>query len=142
MRTGLDGRQDETILVAEDAIPIRKMVCAMLDQFGYRCLEACDGREALDLIEAAPQAIQLLLTDVVMPNIDGIELARRVSKLNPEIRILFMSGYSDDPVVRSIERPAAFLAKPFTASTLLDKVRAALGEPWTGFPEANSGAAR
>jgi two-component system, cell cycle sensor histidine kinase and response regulator CckA len=133
--------QNETIVVAEDAAPIRKMVCAMLAQSGYRCLEAGDGREALDLIQAAPNAIDLLLTDVIMPNMGGIDLARRVARIEPNVRIVFMSGYSDDPIVRSIERsPGIFLAKPFTASALLDKVRETLEAPWYGLPEANSGA--
>jgi two-component system, cell cycle sensor histidine kinase and response regulator CckA len=141
VETPQEAVQNQTIIVAEDAVPIRKMVCAMLAQSGYRCLEAGDGREALDLIAAAPQAIDLLLTDVIMPNIGGIDLARRVARIEPRVRILFMSGYSDDPIVRSIERsPALFLAKPFTASTLLEKVRETLEMPWQGLPEANSGA--
>jgi len=139
--TTQEAEQNETIVVAEDAVPIRKMLCAMLSQSGYRCLEAADGREALDLIQAAPQAIDLLLTDVIMPNMGGIDLARRVARVEPRVRILFMSGYSDDPIVRSIERsPASFLAKPFTASALLEKVRETLDSPWQGLPEANSGA--
>jgi CheY-like chemotaxis protein len=141
VETPQEGGPNETILVAEDAVPIRKMVCAMLAQSGYRTLEAADGREALDLLQGAPSAIQLLITDVIMPNIGGIELARRVARINPAMRILFMSGYSDDPVVRSIERsPSVFLAKPFTASALLEKVKQALEAPWPGLPEANSGA--
>lgn len=141
MRTADAGGSNATILIAEDAVPIRKMVCAMLAQSGYQCLEAGDGGEAYELIIAAPARIDLLLTDVIMPNVGGIELSRRVSRLHPEIRILFMSGYSDDPVVRGIERcPAVFLAKPFTAATLLDKVRATLDAPWSGLPEVNSGA--
>lgn len=141
MHTRDEAEQNQTIVVAEDAAPIRKMVCAMLTQAGYRCLEAGDGREALTLIEAAPQAIDLLLTDVIMPQMGGVELARRVARLEPRVRILFMSGYSDDPIVRSIERSlAVFLAKPFTASTLLEKVRYTLDTPWPGLPETNSGA--
>lgn len=141
METPQEGVRNETIIVAEDAVPIRKMVCAMLGQSGYRCLEAGDGREALALIQAAPQAVDLLLTDVIMPNMGGIDLARRVARIEPNVRIVFMSGYSDDPIVRSIERsPSIFLAKPFTASALLDKVRETLEAPWHGLPEANSGA--
>lgn len=132
---------NETILVVEDADPIRKMVCAMLGQSGYRCLEAGDGSEALDLLEAARYNVDLLLTDVIMPNVGGIELARRTARLRPDLRIIFMSGYSDDPVVRTIERsPSIFLAKPFTAAALIEKVRATLEQPWYGLPEANSGA--
>ena len=132
---------NETILVVEDASPIRKMVVAMLGQSGYRCLEAADGAEALDLVQAAPDSIDLLLTDVIMPNIGGIELASRIGRLRPDLRIVFMSGYSDDPVVRTIERaPSFFLAKPFTAAALIEKVRGTLDRPWPGLPEVNSSA--
>lgn len=138
--TSQDGGRNETIVVAEDAAPIRKMVCAMLAQAGYRCLDAADGREAFDLIKAAPDAVDLLLTDVIMPQLGGIELARRVARVKPEMRILFMSGFSDDAIVRSIERTQElFLAKPFTAAALLEKVRNALDSPWHGLPEGNSG---
>jgi two-component system, cell cycle sensor histidine kinase and response regulator CckA len=76
-----------------------------------------------------------------MPHVGGIELARRIASVHPELRIIFMSGYSDDPVVRTIERsPSIFLAKPFTAAALLEKVRSTLEQPWIGLPEANSGA--
>jgi CheY-like chemotaxis protein len=131
----------ETILVVEDAEPIRKMVCAMLSQAGYRCMEAGDGEEAYRLFHVAPSAMDLVLTDVVMPKMGGPELARRLSNLRPELRILFMSGYSDDPVVRSIERSASlFLAKPFTSAALLDKVRQTLDAPWRGLADSNHGA--
>jgi len=131
---------NQTILVAEDTAPVRKMVCAMLAQSGYRTLEAADGGEAFDLLHGAPKNVDLLLTDVVMPRVGGIELARRIARLRPELRILFMSGYSDDPVVRTIEQsPSIFLAKPFTADALLEKVRSTLDQPWSGLPDGNSG---
>ena len=131
----------ETVLVVEDAESIRKMVCAMLGQAGYLCMEAGDGEEAFRLIHGAPSAVNLILTDVMMPRMGGPELARRVAQSWPELRILFMSGFSEDPVVRSIERSQSlFLAKPFTAGALLDKVRTILGSPWTGLPDTNIGA--
>jgi two-component system cell cycle sensor histidine kinase/response regulator CckA len=131
----------ETILVVEDAEPIRKMVCAMLSQAGYRCLEAGDGQEAYRLVHGAPFAMDLVLTDVLMPKMGGSELARRLSQLRPDLRILFMSGYSDDPVVRSIERSGSlFLPKPFTAGALLEKVRSILDAPWGGFSDSSQGA--
>jgi FixJ family two-component response regulator len=66
----------------------------------------------------------------------GAELARHISKLRPELRIIFMSGYSDDPVVRTVERtPSIFLAKPFTADALMAKVRQSLDRPWGGLPD-------
>jgi CheY-like chemotaxis protein len=131
----------ETVLVVEDAESIRKMVCAMLDQAGYRSLEAGDGEEAFHLVQGAPGAVDLILTDVMMPRMGGPELARRVAQQWPALRILFMSGFSADPVVRSIEKSQSlFLAKPFTAGALLDKVRAVLGAPWKGLSDTNLGA--
>jgi two-component system, cell cycle sensor histidine kinase and response regulator CckA len=135
-----EGGHNERILVVEDAETIRKMVCAMLNQSGYRCIDAGDGEEALRLVERA-QDIDLVLTDVMMPKMGGAELARRLSRLRPDLRIVFMSGYSEDPIVRTIERsPSIFLAKPFTATALMEKVRHTLDLPWNGIPEANSGA--
>jgi len=136
---GENGR-NEVILVVEDAETIRKMVCAMLTQSGYRCLDARDGKEALQLVQGAPDAIDLVLTDVMMPNMGGPELARRLAGLRPDLRIVFMSGYSDDPVVRTIERsPSIFLPKPFTAATLMEIVRQTLDRPWNGLPQVNTG---
>jgi CheY-like chemotaxis protein len=131
----------ETILVVEDAESIRKMVCAMLSGAGYRCLEAADGEEAYRIVTGAPQAIDLILTDVMMPKMGGPELARRVGHVRPDLRVIFMSGYSEDPVVRSIERASSlFLAKPFTAAALMEKVRRTLDLPWSGLPDPNLGA--
>jgi two-component system cell cycle sensor histidine kinase/response regulator CckA len=130
----------ETILVVEDAEAIRRMVCAMLGQQGYRCLEASDGVDALRLLDETPAPVHLVLTDVIMPKMTGAELGQRLVRLRPDLPIVFMSGYCDDPVVRHFERiPPLFLSKPFTANTLLEKVRQALDRPWTGLPEsANS----
>lgn len=140
MEAADEGGHDEVILVVEDAETIRKMVCAMLSQSGYRCLEACDGEEALQIVERAPDPIDLVLTDVVMPKVGGPELARRLAAIRPGLRIVFMSGYSEDPIVRTIEHsPSIFLAKPFTAAALMEKVRQTLDRPWSGLPQANSG---
>jgi two-component system cell cycle sensor histidine kinase/response regulator CckA len=128
-----------TILVVEDAAAVRKMVCAMLGQVGHTCLEAGDGLEALNMIENG-EHIQLVLTDVIMPNMDGAELARHLASTRPELRILFMSGYTDDSLVRSLGKASSlFLAKPFTANALMDKVRQALDGPWTGIPSSRPG---
>jgi two-component system, cell cycle sensor histidine kinase and response regulator CckA len=110
----------------------------MLSQDGYQCLEARDGTEALQVVERAPE-LHLVLTDVVMPHMGGAELARHLSVLRPEVRIIFMSGYTEDPIVRHVERVSGiFLPKPFTASTLSSKVREALEQPWHGLPMAPS----
>ena len=128
----------ETILVVEDADELRRLVCGMLALQGYNCLAAADGIDALGIIEHNAEPVNLLLTDMVMPNMMGAELARRAARLRPEMRILLMSGFSDDPLVRSLERvPAIFIAKPFTASALCAKVRQALDQPWSGFPDVS-----
>lgn len=117
----------ETILVVEDAEVIRKMVCAMLAQGGYTVIEAADGHEALRVLEVQSGPVHLVLTDMIMPRMNGTELARRVSQRHPNLPIIFMSGYNDDPVVRGVERGGSiFLAKPFTASALAEKIRQAL----------------
>jgi CheY-like chemotaxis protein len=132
---GPDGFSDNTILVVDDAEAIRKMVCAMLTQSGYRCMEASDGTEALRLIEDG-DGVKLVLTDMIMPRMGGPELAHHISRLRPDVRIIFMSGYTDDPIVRSVEHtPSIFLAKPFTTATLMEKIRQSLDRPWQGLPE-------
>jgi CheY-like chemotaxis protein len=132
----------ETILVVEDTEPIRRIVCAMLAQSGYRCLEAGDGAEALDVLETGASSVSLILTDMIMPKMTGAELALHVSRTWPELRIMFMSGYTDDPSVRTLEQSRAlFLAKPFTAAVLMKKVREALDHPWTGLHSSLSGGA-
>jgi CheY-like chemotaxis protein len=127
----------ESILVVDDAEPVRKMVCSMLSSSGYQCMEAADGAEALCIIKEGSEPVDLILTDIMMPRMGGTELACRVAALRPDLPIVFMSGYSDDPVVRTLESsPALFLPKPFTAAALNEKVRAALDNPWTGVPGA------
>jgi two-component system cell cycle sensor histidine kinase/response regulator CckA len=128
-------RREQTILVVEDAESIRKLVCAMLLHDGYSCLEASDGAEALELAARADK-LHLVLTDVVMPQMGGPELARHLAVIRPDVRILFMSGYTDDPLVHRVERMSTiFLPKPFTVAALTNKVRKTLEEPWTGLPE-------
>jgi two-component system cell cycle sensor histidine kinase/response regulator CckA len=132
-----DGK--ETILVVEDAEPIRKMVCSMLRVSGYGVREAADGIEALGLLEQECESVQLVLTDIIMPEMSGAELARHLSRVCPQLPIIFMSGYSEDPVVRGVERVGSvFLAKPFTASALVAKIRQTLDRPWGGLPSAGS----
>ncbi len=121
-----------TILVVEDAPSVRRMVCAMLSQTGYNTVEAGDGAEALRMLEQT-EDVRLVLTDVIMPVMDGAELARQLARVRPDLRILFMSGYMDDDVVRSLGKVSSlFLAKPFTATVLQDRVRQALDLPWSG----------
>jgi two-component system cell cycle sensor histidine kinase/response regulator CckA len=120
-------RSAETILVVEDVEVVRKMVCAMLLQGGYTVIEAADGQEALHVLDAQSGPVHLVLTDLIMPHMNGTELARHVSQTHPKLPIIFMSGYNEDPVVRGVERGGSiFLAKPFTATALAEKIRHAL----------------
>ena len=123
----------ETILVVEDGDAVRNLVCAMLVQNGYRVLEARDGQHALRVCETQSKSIDLVLTDLRMPNMKGAELVERLRLNRPALRVLLMSGYTDDPVVRRLGRAnLAFLAKPFTSVELGDKVRQVLDAPWHG----------
>jgi two-component system, cell cycle sensor histidine kinase and response regulator CckA len=118
----------DLILVVEDDEAVRRLICALLAQSGFETLEAGDGREALALWDARAEEIRLLLTDVVMPHMDGRELALRVRSDRPDIQVVFMSGYSDDPVLAELgyER-TFFLSKPFTPTALTSKIREVLG---------------
>ena len=123
----------ETILVVEDGDAVRDLVCLMLVQNGYRVLEARDGHHALRVCETRPEPIQLVLTDLVMPNMQGADLAERLRRACPNLRILLMSGYTDEPVVLRLGRDSvAFLPKPFTSVELVKKVRQVLDAPWNG----------
>jgi two-component system, cell cycle sensor histidine kinase and response regulator CckA len=118
-----------TLLVVEDAGPLCKLISSMLRKNGYTVLEAGDGAEALAIVAREQGKIDLVLTDVIMPHMDGSELAHRLSQLRPELPVLFMSGYTDDPVVQQLRtRPRSLLRKPFNAQVLVDTVRQALAE--------------
>jgi CheY-like chemotaxis protein len=117
-------RGSERILVVEDEAPVRMAVARMLSRLGYGVIEAGDGAEALWLIENGADPIQVLVTDVVMPGMDGPELARRAVGLRPGLPVLFMSGYTDDEIVRRglLEAGQPFLQKPFTPEALSEQV--------------------
>ncbi|HLP42331.1 MAG TPA: response regulator, partial [Fibrobacteria bacterium] len=112
-----------TILVVEDEENIRHMVSSMLTSQGYRVLEAGGAREADYIHENHEGEIDVLLTDVIMPGRSGREIARDFRRLRPGIRIVFMSGYSDEGLLQGMESShAVLLEKPFTASELLRKL--------------------
>ena len=117
----------ETVLVAEDEQTLRQLVCDILSARGYRVLGARNGAEALDLAGRFKGRIHLLLTDLVMPRLGGRELAGRLAAERPGIKIVFMSGYTDE--ANSVPgTPGRFLQKPFTAEMLLRQIRQALDE--------------
>ena len=94
----------ETILVVQDGDAVRNLVCLMLVENGYRVLEARDGHHALRVCETHPEPIRLVLTDLAMPNMRGADLAERLRGARPDLRILLMSGYTDEPFVQRLGR--------------------------------------
>jgi CheY-like chemotaxis protein len=122
-------RGTETILLVEDDPSLRALAERILRSYGYTVLVASTGQRALTLVEAFTGQIHLVTTDVVMPEMSGTALVERLVSIIPDIRVLFMSGYTDDEVVRRgiFDRRAAFLQKPFTPDQLALKVREVLG---------------
>jgi two-component system, cell cycle sensor histidine kinase and response regulator CckA len=112
----------------EDDRTVRSLACEMLAMNGYTVLEARDGPEALDLVRRHSHPIHLLLTDVVMPQMSGRQLAEGVSSIHPDIRVLYMSGYTDGVIAHHgvLDPGVAYLQKPFTADFLARKVREVL----------------
>jgi CheY-like chemotaxis protein len=121
----------ETILLVEDEPPVRAMVRHVLESRGYRVLEARSSEEALVLTQTQKEPPHMLITDIVMPGMGGRELAEKLRPPYPAMKVLFMSGYTDDAVVCNgvLEPGSAFLQKPFTPDTLLRQVRAVLDTP-------------
>ena len=121
-------RGTETVLLVEDAAAVRVVSKQVLERQGYTVLEAADGEAALHLAQRHPGPIQLLLTDVVMPRLGGRELAKRITQSRADVRVLYMSGYTDDSVVRHgiLESGVAYLPKPFSPEGLARKVREVL----------------
>jgi CheY-like chemotaxis protein len=118
----------ETILVVEDEVALRELTCVLLQDAGYTVLEASEVEDAISTAKDSHRKIDLLLTDVVMPRLDGRELANQLLALRPDMKILFMSGYTDDVIVHreALTKGAKLVQKPFTKATLLRKVREAL----------------
>ena len=111
-----------TVLLVEDEAPVRRLVSKTLAAAGYRVLQAGSGEEALGM-SVGTQPFDLLLTDVVMPGMTGPELVLRVRASHPECAVLFISGYDNELIDRSmLERTASFLPKPFTPRALLNRV--------------------
>jgi PAS domain S-box-containing protein len=129
-------RGSETILFVEDEHSVRELVRDYLVGAGYCMLEASDGVQALKVAAAHPGPIHMLITDVVMPHLSGPELATKMSSERPDLRVLFISGYTDDTVFRHgvLEGGVAFLQKPFNLKALAQKIR----EVMSGAPAAAS----
>ncbi|HEY6051976.1 MAG TPA: response regulator [Thermoanaerobaculia bacterium] len=121
----------ETILLVEDEAPRRALARRALEARGYRILEASSAEEAVRIAGAHSGAIDLMITDAVMPGGSGPDLARRLAASRPAMRHLFVSGYTDDAIVRNgrLSPGQDFLQKPFTPDTLCQKAREVLDGP-------------
>jgi CheY-like chemotaxis protein len=124
-------RGKELILLVEDEVSVRRLARLLLQQMGYQVIEAQNGEQALQRVQAKQGKIDLVLTDVVMPELSGRELIDLLRNRYPQIKVLFMSGYTDDEVFRNgvSMDTVAFLQKPFTAESLARKVREVLDNP-------------
>ncbi|MBI5263977.1 MAG: response regulator [Bradyrhizobium sp.] len=124
----------ETILVAEDDNDVRNYIVETLNELGYTVLEACDAEQAVEMFEAHRGAIDLLLTDVIMPGKNGRILSDELRRSNEKLRVIFMTGYSRDVITHDgrLERGLELLQKPVTQKGLADKLKAILGKKTEG----------
>jgi CheY-like chemotaxis protein len=123
-------RASETILLVEDEVSVRRLVERVLRPLGYTVLVASSGMEALALAEDHVGVIDLLLTDLVLPGMDGCELTKRLVSARPKLKVMYMSGYSAEVGLRlgTDGAPAAFIEKPFTLAEFLRRVRGVLAD--------------
>jgi DNA-binding response OmpR family regulator len=121
-------RGTETILLVEDDPQLRELSSSVLRHCGYNVLAAATPEEGIKICESNNPEIRLLVTDVVMPRINGRQLAERIQRMCPRIRVLYISGYTDNAIVHYgvLDSGLWFLAKPFTLSALVAKVREVL----------------
>ncbi|HEU4748729.1 MAG TPA: PAS domain S-box protein [Gemmatimonadaceae bacterium] len=126
----ITARGSETILLVEDEDAVRSLTCRILQKQGYRVLTAEDGRAAMDIATGEEGRIDLVLTDIVMPGLNGRGLVEKLAGIRPKIKSLYMSGYTDDDIVRRgfVEPSRSFLQKPFTSEVLIQTVRKVLDE--------------
>jgi CheY-like chemotaxis protein len=123
--------RETVILIAEDEAVVRNLVRLMLSKEGYATLSANDGQEALEICEMFKDPIHLLLTDIKMPRMNGLELAEKVRERRPEIKVMIMSAETADTILKE-NAPDAFLRKPFIPPTLLRCVQRVLTTEFKG----------
>ena len=118
----------ETILVVEDETSVRNMICRSLCKYGYMILEAENGNKAIEIFEQNKDLIHLVLTDVIMPEMNGREFVNRIHTASPKIKVIFMSGYTENAIVHQgmLDEGIIFLQKPFMPINLLQKIRSVL----------------
>ncbi len=133
MATGISsGVYSKTILLVDDQVSIREYIKRILEPWSFFILESGDGEEALSLSESYPLAIDLLLTDVMMPVMNGKELADRLCAIRPNLRVLFISGYPRSKIFpRDIcpDEAVDLICKPFSPEALINKVKSVLEGP-------------
>jgi CheY-like chemotaxis protein len=119
---------NETVLIVEDEAAVRLLAQRILKGAGYTVLTAADAAAALTLLTSGGAEVDILVTDVVLPGMSGRDLADRVARVRPSVKILFTSGYTDDAILRHgvLDREVAFLGKPYTVDQLTRKVREVL----------------
>ena len=125
-------RERETILLVDDEPQVVSLVREMLLREGYQVLGASEGKEAVQIAEEHPNHIDLLLTDIVMPELNGRELADRLKGMKPDLKVLYMSGFMKETILKYYGISITgipFLQKPFTRETLARKVREVLDTP-------------
>jgi len=122
---------NETVLIVEDVIGLRRLIARTLESAGYNVLTAATGDEALRLLEQYENPVHLMVTDVVMPGMSGRVLAERLERIRPGMKVLYMSGYTDDVIVRHgiSEEKMPFVSKPFGTMDLLRRIREVLDVP-------------
>ncbi|HEY0708738.1 MAG TPA: ATP-binding protein, partial [Polyangia bacterium] len=133
-------RGTETVLLVEDERAVREFVCRALESMGYKVLQAANGREAVEKMSRPHEPIDIVITDVVMPNMGGRELADRLTRLLPGLPVIFISGYLEQPVLRNddSEREERFLQKPFNPMHLALTIRELLDENRERLPQRSS----
>jgi CheY-like chemotaxis protein len=126
----------ETVLIVEDETAVRALVREILELSGYAVLEARGPHEALELLARRRGPVQLVVTDVVMPEMSGRELVERLARISPDTPVLYMSGYTDNELGRHgvLDSSTVFLHKPFTPDGLCRKVREVLDAARQGWP--------
>jgi CheY-like chemotaxis protein len=119
---------DETILLVEDENALRDITASILQSAGYSVIDADTPAKAIELADTHPQHIHLLLTDVIMPHMNGVELSKRLKASRPDLKVIFASGYGGDELARqlSVATDAVLLSKPFSKNSLLALVHAVL----------------
>ena len=123
----------ETVLVVEDQKDVRGLATAILESLGYRVLSAADGPTALALAAVHEGPIDLVLTDVVLPGMNGKQVAEQLELMRPGIEVLFTSGYSQDVIAHRgvLDREVAYIPKPYSPKDLAMKIREVLGEQYS-----------